>query len=138
MDEENTQLRDLMKQCLERRFPLYHSDHIVQALPLPTEGVFWVGYRTSRRNIPMGTTHLDINIQGDTCFLLSIELEPQNRGLGFGRNLYRTVEEFAKLAGSGVVRMTPSGETPSGKTRRDYMLGLGYEPIGDREVQKVV
>lgn len=136
MNDENTELQNLMEECLERGFPLYNSDHTVQALPLPTDGGMWIGYRTNPRNIPQGTTHLDINLKGDTCFLVHIELDPSKRGQGFGRDLYRTVEDFAKLAGSRVVRMTPSGWTPSGKTRKDYLLGLGYVPLGKFEVEK--
>ncbi|MBT3866247.1 GNAT family N-acetyltransferase [Candidatus Woesearchaeota archaeon] len=135
---EKSRLIDLMKDCLERKFPHYEPNHVVKAAQLSKEGEFWIGYKTNLDPFAEESTHLDINLCGDTCFLVSIGLERDKRGQGFGRNLYSAVEEFAKLAGSKSVRMTASGWTPSGKTRQDYMVGLGYTAIGNMEVQKVL
>ena len=50
----------LMRECLERRFPLYGKNHRVDVADVGDQ--IWVGYRTTDANIPFGTTHVDLNI----------------------------------------------------------------------------
>ena len=132
---EDKQVSDLLKECLSRRFPLYRDDHTISARPIVLNRT-WVGYRTTKANIPFGTTHFDLNLEGETCYLLDIELQKDSRGKGNGRDLYATIEEFALLVGSPWVQTTPSGWTPAGKTRRDYMRKLGYTDVNEFEVHK--
>ena len=134
---EHQEIQTLLRECLARKFPLYEEKHEVRASEI-RPGKIYVGYETEKILISSHyeTTHLDLNLVDNTCFLLSIAITQEKRGKGYGRALYATVEEFALLFGSEIIQMTPSGWTKTGKTRFDYMLGLGYEPVGDIEVKK--
>lgn len=75
---------------------------------------------------------------GTICYLLSIQIPEHLRGQGHGRELYAAVERFASQMGCDRVRMTPSGWATKDKTRREYMLRLGYSRVGTSEVEKVI
>ena len=124
-----------------KRFPLYHAGHkvIVNSIKLIPDAVT-VSYRTNNGD-HRGTTHLSLQFQDDTCYIVGIGLEPCYRGLGLGEELYRISKNIARQAGSGKIVMTPSGTTATGETRSDYLKRkLGYRQIviGSVEVQKLL
>src|SRR3989344_9146337 len=104
-------LCELVKKHL-RVFPKFEEEHQVNVVQI-TDRKFWVGYRTKEANLPIGTTHFDLNLIGNICYVLWIELSEQERGKGLGRQLYGIIESIAKDVGCDRVRLTPSGETPS-------------------------
>ncbi len=119
-----------------RSFPLFDESHLVRIAELNNKGL-WAGYRTTNNNAPTGATHFDLNIIGETCYILWIELLKIERGQNYGRTLYRIIEDFAREIGCDRVRLTPSGWCPTGKTRREYMLALGYREAGT-EFEKIL
>ena len=99
---------------------------------------WWVGLRTGNSQIPIGTTHFDVNILGRVVYILHIEVERYSRGMDRGKQLYRAIEEAARRLGCYEVRMTPSGWAWGGETRLDYCLRLGYERFDGPQVRKVL
>ena len=126
-----------MRDILRERFELFDENHKVDAKEMH-ENKLWVGYSISGFNFTERVNYFDLNIIGDICYLLHIELEKKFRGKGYGRQIYSCVEEFARRERCSRVRMMPSGTTFSGETRRDYMHKLGYTDIKpDGEVEKL-
>jgi len=95
-----------------------------------TESGIWIGYRKKGLTKLFNSTHFDVNIIGNTFYLLSIELETKDRGKGHGKSLYKILEDIAKQTGCSKIEMTASGWTKSGVPRAEYMMSLGYEVIG--------
>lgn len=85
-------------------------------------------------------SRVDVQLEDHTCYLLAIEIASMFRGIGIGLDLYRQVEQFARLAGCSEVRQTAVGTTPSGETRDSYLArNLGYvlDPDGVETVKKL-
>lgn len=122
-------------------FPLYDPGHLVSVYTQPKGMcIKYKGVKDPRitDTLFMGTglvTNFSTQIIDDVCFLLWIELAKEKRGLGHGEKLYGCVEEMARALGCQRVRMTASGWTPSGKTRRDYMLSLGYQDVVNSSIE---
>ena len=129
------EIPDLMRENL-RQLPIFNETHKVAAKKLDDNKI-WIGYRTTN-NFPRGTTYFDLNIIGTTCYVLWIELKKEQRGKNLGRSLFKAIEDFAKNYGCDKVILTPSGYTPSGKTRLEYMKSLGYHELGRNEVEKIL
>jgi GNAT superfamily N-acetyltransferase len=121
------EISDLIKEKL-RRLPIFDETHKIGVKRIDEEKL-WVGYRTTEGN-PRGTTRFDLNIIGDTCYILWIELDKEYRGENFGKSLFKIIEDFAKDYGCDKVRLTPSGQTISEKSRLEYMNSLGYHKVG--------
>ncbi len=119
-----------------KEFPLFDESHSVLAHKI-SDDKFWIGFRSANHRIPDGTTHFDINIEKSSCYLLYIEVVESERGKGHGKKLYHIIEDFAKALGCQNVQLTPSGWTSSGRTRKEYMLSLGYRDKGDT-VEKIL
>lgn len=94
-----------------------------------------IAYRTFDKT-PIETTHFDLQLQGETCYLVEIELEKSKRGRGIGRNMYILCEEIAKSLGCKILRQTASGTAFDGRTRKSYLEDLGYTSINMVEVVK--
>jgi|SRR3989344_3746457 len=139
--KEIEEIKELMKESLRDNFRFYDEGHKVNA-GFFLDGRLWMNYRTTAENKFwfFDTTHFDINVEWDICYLLDIELEEPLVGKGDGWKLYETVHQFAREFGSRVVRQTPSGFTPPDykRTRRQYLLDRGYIPFGDVEVEFVL
>jgi len=136
MTEEEHKICSLAEKCLKEGFQLYDARHRVFAKQ--HDNSISVGYRTSNKNINQETTQFDIQISGNICYNLFTEIAKEFRGKGFGKKLYRVVENIARGSGCDRVRMTASGWTPSGESREKYMLRLGYHKIETGEVEKLL
>jgi hypothetical protein len=88
--------------------------------------------------LPNSRFQVDIVFDRDTLYLLFVSLPSFLRGLGNGKKLYAMVEELAVDLGLPRIVATPSGTTPRGESRWDYMLRLGYTPLNDHELEKVL
>lgn len=130
IENETMDVKQIVEDCL-KSFPLYDQKHKVGFIKN------WIGYRTTDANRPEGTTHFDLNLCGDTLYLLSIEIEKQNRGKGNGESLYKVIEEIGKRLGCTSLNQTPSGWTQSGDTRANYLKRRGYEIIGGVAIKKL-
>lgn len=133
------QIEELMRHHLRNSFPLFDEGHKVQV----SKSGRCIGYRTTAETLGRmhGTTHFDIELIEDICYILWIELEKDKRGREYGWRLYETIHHFARDLKLARVRQTPSGWTYGGKrrkTRRDYLLRRGYIPCGELEVELVL
>lgn len=72
----------------------------------------------------------NINLIGDVFYVLSLSIPPRRRGKGHGDSLYRVLEQIAKEFGCREIRQTPSGWTPRGDTRRQYLNRRGWQNDG--------
>jgi GNAT superfamily N-acetyltransferase len=133
----NEQVEELMRHHPRNSFPLFDEKHKVQV----SKSGSCIGYRTTAETLGSidGTTHFDIQIIGNICYILWLELERDKRGTGDGWKLYETVHQFARDARMKSVRQTPSGGFIHGgkmiETRREYLLKRGYAPFGELEVE---
>lgn len=91
-------------------------------------GKLYVGH--ARRPTEKLPYVFDLNLIGDTCYLLWIEIAEQFRGKGFGTVLYRIIEDAARELGYAKVQ-----QTPSGKGRMEYLLRRGYRRSGVEAVK---
>lgn len=108
-------------------FALFQQQHGVYVHPIPNTADHWsVGYRSLPGNWVPGSTHFDLNICGDVCHLLFIEVEKRHRGWGHGKQLYELIVAIAKELGCTTVEQTASGKTPRGETRGQYLARHGW------------
>lgn len=141
MDLEQT--RQQLRISLEEKFLLYHSSDKVDARELPTKGKLWAGYSIGDFT-PRGreSTHFDLNLWDQTCFINFITIDETLRGIGLGWQLYEAIHLFAKRQGCKQILETPSGGVyVNGKmveTRKDYMTKKGYEPVGENIVRLTI
>ncbi len=133
---EEKAIIELMKKNLRNCFSSFNENHKINVHINNPQNIC-IGYRTIAEKIgkPRGTTHFDIQLIDDICYILYIELDRKERGRGIGWSLYNAIHCFAKEIGSKKVRQTPSGWTQNNKTRTDYLLGKGYVPFGEIEVE---
>lgn len=137
------QVEELMRHHLRQAFPLFEETHKVNVSPL-NSGNICIGYRTSAETLGRlhGTTHFDIELIRDTCYILWIELEKDKRGRGDGWKLYKTIHQFARDLKFAKARQTPSGwviyDRKRRETRREYLLRRGYVPCGELEVEFIL
>ncbi|MEK6873300.1 MAG: hypothetical protein AABW91_00480 [Nanoarchaeota archaeon] len=138
---ELKEISELMGKSLRDNFRFYSEDDKVN-VGFFQDGRLWMNYRTTAEKAFEldETTHFDLNVEWNICYLLDIELEPTLMGKGDGWKLYESVHQFARNFGSRVVRQTPSGFTPPDykRTRRQYLLDRGYIPFSDVEVELVL
>jgi len=136
---KDSQIIDLMKYDLINNFKLYDECHKIN-VPKNTSKLLLVNYRTRDLNAQLlrDTTHFDLQLGDNICYILWIEVKKSKRGNGYGWELYDTVHKFARDLGSKVVRLTPSGWTWSGESRRDYLLRKGYVSFSDREIEFIL
>jgi len=129
------EIRELMKRSLRNCFSSFDENHKIN-VHINSPKNICIGYRTTAEILSKlrGTTHFDIQLIDDICYILDIELDKRERGHGVGWSLYEAIHSFAKDFGCRV-RQTPSGWTPEGKTRREYLLERGYAPFGEKEVE---
>lgn len=105
------------------------------------EGKMWIGYRTTTNNArgtTRGTTCWDVNVWGEDFYLIWIEVKAEDRGKGYGDQLYKLITEIARRMGCKRIIQNPSGKSPQGETRRDYLLRRGWVPHGEDELMKAL
>ena len=134
MLEEEIQI--LMRKNLRNCFNSFDENYIVN-VHVNNPNNICIGYRTTAETINelRGTTHFDIQLIDDICYILYIELEKSKRGRGERWSLYKAIHSFAGEFGSRYVKQTPSSWTGKSKTRREYLLKRGYFPFGKVEVE---
>lgn len=129
------EIRELMKKSLKDCFSSFRENHKIN-IHVNGQNDISIGYRTAERISEMkDSTHFDIQVIGHSCYILHIELDKQERGRGIGWSLYDAIHCFARNIGSKRIIQNPSGWTPKGETRREYLLKRGYIPSGDTEVE---
>ena len=120
---DRNKLETCAKKHLRRGFRLYKEEQDVYAHE--NNGSTTLTYRT-RRGVPNQTTRFDLEFTGDTCFINSLSIEPDEQEKGHGRHLYSVVEEIAKEEGIKRVEETASGKMKDGRTKTEYLESLGY------------
>ncbi|MFQ5531450.1 MAG: GNAT family N-acetyltransferase [Candidatus Nanoarchaeia archaeon] len=130
MDKE--EIRELVESHLERLPLLYNWDVPVH---IDSQGTVYIGGRTTEKSLT-GTTHFDIQIKGDICYIMYVELEEQHRGQRHGETLYHIMEDIGRELGCKRIITTPLGNTITGESRIRYLLRRGYGKRGQFEVQK--
>tara|TARA_Y100000310_G_scaffold338856_1_gene429715 strand:- start:843 stop:1271 length:429 start_codon:yes stop_codon:yes gene_type:complete len=127
---EKEDIKQLMRESLRSNFRFFEEQHQVNVY---VDERVSVSYRTSEKTGKehFTTTFFDIQLIGDICYLLDINLEESLRGQGAGWEMYETVHQFAKIIGSTSVRQFPSGWPIHDKTRtrRAYLLDRGYHNL---------
>ncbi|MBS3051255.1 MAG: GNAT family N-acetyltransferase [Candidatus Aenigmarchaeota archaeon] len=130
-------------------FPLYRAEHDVRVILRRADQILQcdtvlITYRT-KPGCPWGatqgseTTHFDLQVEGDTCYLVEIGLNSELRGVGLGEELYTIAESIARQAGCNRIVMHASGTTITGNTRKEYAMERGYREIpGSVEVEKIL
>ena len=109
-------------------WPLYQEDHKVLAREI--SGGWWLGYQSVQSELHFRYEYFDVNIIRDIFYVLDIGIRKRFRGKGYGAALYKVLEAIAQDCQCKHVQMTPSGWTPSGETRKDYLLKRGYQKYG--------
>lgn len=71
-----------------------------------------------------------LNLIGDILYILEVYLRPDQRGKGYGNAFYNAMIELGKKLEVTRVEQTPSGWTPSGESRKDYLIRHGWSPDG--------
>ena len=116
-------------------WPLYCDEH--EVLMRPLDHGHWLAYRTKPANHPFGTTHWDANVIDTVFYLLHIELLSANRGKGYGNQLYEIIERIAADIGCTEIRQTPSGWTPRGESRMNYLCRRGWARDGEEVMKRL-
>ncbi len=128
------EIKRLTRRCL-KNYPSYSKE---QEVKVAVEKDFvYIGYVTRYdkkfTNSPArDSTFFDLNIKGDTCYILDFFIEEKKRRNGCGRKLYGCVEEIAKEFRCRVMNTTPSGEG------REFWLRMGFEYIGKMAAEKAL
>lgn len=117
--------------------PAFRLEHELRVKVLePSIYVTWHARDYGRT--PSQGSHLDLQLIGETCYVLGVGLAPEYRGLGQGAQLYLAAEAIAKRAGCRRICMTPSGWTVRGETRADYVVRkLGYRLVDGEAVKEL-
>jgi len=126
-----------MERTAKRLFaywPGFLDTHRIQLHQIASDKV-WIGYRTREGNMHAESTHVEINVIDDVLYILHIEIDRGLRGMGLGSLLYTICEQLARSLGCRQIRQTPSGVTPTGEYRRDYLLRRQWS-IDGNEVYK--
>ena len=123
-----------MRECLQD-WPLYGEDDHVQVRDFDREGKgLWIGYCgkcalkpfTASTHVAVNPPHMfDLNIVGDTAYLLFIQVAYAFRGQGHGEQLYEIVTEICRRLDAKQLRQTPSGGYDD-QCRKDYLLKRGW------------
>lgn len=100
----------------------------------PINGGWSIGARTGsafRVLLPGNPiSSFDLNVIGETCYLLDIEVGLDFRGNGHGAALYDTCERIARDLGCTRIEQTPSGWANGGEPREDYLRRHGWTVEG--------
>ncbi len=124
-------------ELLERRlkdFPLYKSGHEIRSKRRGRK--LFLSYSN---NIFHRPNSLDISVQisNEVCYILSIEIPEDQRGRGYGTQLYTIFEAIAMEQNCRKMQTTPSGDVIDSK----WWEHRGFIPIPnnkDEEYEKLL
>lgn len=125
-----TDVANTVRDALRSSFPLWEESHAVRACHREDRKI-WAGYFAFDDDFRRHETHFDLNLIGDVCYLLSIQLAPEQRGKGHGWALYQAIEQAARELGCSRVEMTASGWTVRCETRAKWLERRGYSLRGN-------
>lgn len=113
-----------------KKFALYDATHNID-IKYIGQNRWWIGYSSTNDNRSrMGDsgTSFDLNYYEDirTLYILYLQIDASQRGKGHGSQLYEIICNIAKELDCLVVEQTPSGWTPSGDTRVNYLIRRGW------------
>lgn len=113
-------------------WPLFEGPHCLSCCP--TETGYWLGYssegdfRPIQRFLGQG---FDLNVaHNGVCYLVHLRLREEQRGQGHGADLYERLVRLAGELGCATIQQTPSGSTPRGESRQDYLVRRGWKVCG--------
>jgi hypothetical protein len=131
---------ELIETCM-KDYPLHTPDCVIKFRETHAIFIGWFsrgdGF-TQRKESDL----LELQIEGQTCYINSIQLQRENCGVGLGYALYMKAEEIARALKCTSMQMTPSGWVlgageNAGETRMDYCIRkLRYWQISEWEVCK--
>lgn len=132
---------EIVVRLLLSEHPLYAPWQHVHVIK--NDGKVFVGWKTTFEVIgqkPVGErtgiavinhdelTKLHVEIGGDTCYGLTLQLAKRFRGAGWGLKLYEITEDIGRHFKCKWMQRTPSGLTHTGEHRADYLRRkLGYD-----------
>jgi len=112
-----------LRECL-KAMPLYDpSDEVFAEANLLKS--ICIGYNTNRQNPP---ATIDLEIEGDKCFILHMAIIPVMRRKGVGRVLFGCIEAFCRKRSIKEMIVTPSG------VGRQFWPAMGFKPHPGTEV----
>ncbi len=135
MSSPNTRndLSDLLRECVSS-FPLYEPSQHFHAHESKTGQIdaeySMFGFSPRERK---GGCTLHVVVMGDIGYVNNIRIPKIIQLKGFGKALMACAEDFLKKAGCAKSILSPSGDT------RDVFYGkLGYVPLNDLEMHKIL
>ena len=129
LTEHAWRAKDELWRCLQD-FPLYE---IGQKTDVKEAAGFLVATYATTPPPHFGTTHFQLQLTQDMCYLLAFGIAkphrrdecvaPEQRP-HYGTLLYRCIEDFCRTEGVSVIRTTPSGQGTK------FFPRMGFTPIG--------
>lgn len=105
---EEYDLCELVENILMGKFPLARNTDRVQSLF--REEVTYISYLTSKSNLRVGQTHFDLQLTGNICDILGIEINESYRRKGYGKKLYEVIEDLARYLDCKKIVTSSSGQ----------------------------
>jgi hypothetical protein len=132
------ELRNIVETNI-KTFTLYDAMHNIGIKSIG-QNRWWIGYSTDNR-ARMGDfgTSFDLNYYEDirTLYLLHLQIDASQRGRGHGSQIYEIICNIAKELDCLIVEQTPSGWTPSGDTRANYLIRRGWTIVNDVAIKNL-
>lgn len=126
--EQIAEVEQTVRNCLAD-WPLYNPETRICVVPIAKGLSIGLGLASLFDRQRLSWT-FDVNVLDDVFYVLFLQIAEQHRGKGLGAELYRRLESLATKLGCRQIRMTPSGWTPTGETRLEWMLRRGYKQDG--------
>lgn len=96
------------------------------------ENRLFVYYRRDQSGSRLKKLHFDIQLEGEeAAYINSIEREEEYRGRGFGRDLYRIIEDFCRERKIKRIQLTSSGTSSLGESRMKYWESCGFSRLDE-------
>jgi len=118
-------------------FPLYRPGESVFVCRDETN--FYVHYGCYKHEDNL--SNFDLQITGDTCFILTFNIPSEERRRGNGRSLYNVIERFCTDSFNTTrFRTTPSGfsKQPNPSDGKCFWEKMGFSYINGVEVEKIL
>ena len=69
-----------------------------------------IAYLTTNTQFRFLQTHFDMTLKGVVCDIVGFGVASEDRGKGYGRKLYQTIEDYARVQGCKRIVVSPSGQ----------------------------